>query len=366
MYTLKTLLDQRLRLILTICGVALCVMLMLFLLSVYRGVEQGSVEYVRASDADLWVLQRHTTNILRGSSLLTTSHGYVLRNTDGVNSASPVLFILAGIKMPKGSTTIYLTGFDPVATRGGPPEIIEGSNVSADDQIVLDGSFAAKYNIVVGDLLHINDDTLTVVGLSDGTNMFVIQYAFVTLQKAQTIAGFPSIVSCYQVKVEQGVDPNEVADQIRSELPGVAVYDRQTFLSNNIREMESGFLPLLYVVAVLGAIVLTAILSLILSVNVLERRQDFAVMKAIGAPNDFIPKLVIQQALILSGIGVIVALVFFFPLVILVEKLSPEVSAISSLNQIITVTIGVGMISLISSIIPNRKLRKIYPLEVFR
>jgi putative ABC transport system permease protein len=277
-----------------------------------------------------------------------------------------VLFILAGVKMSSGSTTICLTGFDPEARKGGPPKIIEGSNLTADDQVVLDGSFAAKYHIAVGDRLPINDDTLKVVGLSAGTNMFVIQYAFVTLKKAQTIAGFPSIVSCYLVKVEQGMNPNEVADQIRSDLPGVAVFDRHTFLQNNIREMESGFLPLLYVVAAIGAIVLTAILTLILSVNVLELRQDFAVMKAIGAPNGFIPKLVIQQALVLSGIGVIVAIVLFFPLVTLVEKVSPEVSAISSLNQIAAVTIGVGIISLISSIIPNRKLRKIYPLEVFR
>ena len=89
-------------------------------------------------------------------------------------------------------------------------------------------------------------------------------------------------------------------------------------------------------------------------------------MKAIGSPNGFIPKQVIQKALVLSGLGVIVAIVLFFPLVALVEKLSPEVSAISSLNQIAAVSIGVGVVSLISSIIPNRKLRRIYPLEVFR
>lgn len=155
MYTLKTLLDQPLRFILTICGVALCVVLMLFLLSVYRGVADGSIEYVRASDADLWVLQRHATNILRGSSLLTMSHGYVIRDTKGVESASPILFILAGIRMPKESTTIYLTGFDPNSGRGGPPEITEGRNVNDDQEIVIDRSFAAKYKITVGDILPI-------------------------------------------------------------------------------------------------------------------------------------------------------------------------------------------------------------------
>jgi putative ABC transport system permease protein len=195
--------------------------------------------------------------------------------------------------------------------------------------------------------------------------MFVIQYAFVTLKKAQSIAGFPGIVSCYQVRLKSGISAQEVIDGIEAGLSDVAVYDRKTFLMNNTREMESGFLPLLYVVAFIGAVVLMTILSLILSINVLERRKDFAIMKALGAPKGFIPGLVIQQGLILAGSGMILAVVSFFPLVSVVEGLSPEVSAESSLIQIITVALGVVVISLISSIIPNRRLRNVYPLEVF-
>lgn len=52
MYALKTLQDQPLRLALTVGGIALCMVLMLFLLSVYRRVADGSVEYLRASHAD--------------------------------------------------------------------------------------------------------------------------------------------------------------------------------------------------------------------------------------------------------------------------------------------------------------------------
>jgi len=50
---------------LTIGGVSLCIVLMFFLLAVYRGVADGSVEYIRRNKADLWVLQRNATNILR-------------------------------------------------------------------------------------------------------------------------------------------------------------------------------------------------------------------------------------------------------------------------------------------------------------
>ena len=82
MYAIKTLVNQYLRFIITVFGIALCVVLMLFLLAIYRG--------------------------------------------------------------------------------------------AADDEIVLDYSFAAKFNIQIGDQVLIKNDTLTVTGLSSGTNLFVL------------------------------------------------------------------------------------------------------------------------------------------------------------------------------------------------
>ncbi len=363
---IKTLLAQQLRFLLTVFGISLCVILMLFLLSIYKGVSVGSVEYVRESQADLWVMQRYSTNIVRSTSVLPVYHKNVIKNINGVKSVAPVLFILASLETEYGPATVYLTGFDPETGTGGPPSIYKGRNLTENDQIILDRSFAAKYKIDIGDRIPVRDDTLTVAGLSAGTNMFVVQYAYTSLKKAHSIVGYPNLVSCFQVLVEPGNNSSDIADLIRKELPDIAVFDRKSFLANNIREMESGLLPLLYVVAFIGAVVLTAILSLILSVNVLERRRDYAVMKALGSPGSFIPGTVIQQALVLAGCGMAVALLLFFPLTEVVEKISPEVSVISSLIQILIVMAGVIIISLVSSFIPIRKLRNIYPLEVFK
>jgi len=364
-YSIRILRGQPLRLVLTIGGVALCIVLMIFLLSVYRGVADGSVEYIRQNRADLWVLQRNATNILRGSSLLSTGHGYIIREIPSVESASPVLFLLLAIKRGDEVATVFLTGFQTTAEMGGPPQLVEGRSILSDDEIVLDRSFAAKFRYKVGDSVQIQDETLQVVGLSTGTNAFVIQYAFVTLRRAQSLIGFPSIVTCYLVRAKKGNDISTVAEEIREELPGLEIYDHETFLQNNIREMESGFLPLLYTVAAIGAIVLTAILSLLLSINILERRKDFAVLKALGAPKGFLPRLVVEQALLISSAGSIAALVLFFPMVALVEKISPEVSTKSSVEQIAAVVLVVAVMSLLSSFISIQRLRRIYPLEAF-
>jgi len=125
-------------------------------------------------------------------------------------------------------------------------------------------------------------------------------------------------------------------------------------------------MPLLFIVALIGAVVLTAILSLILSVNVLERRHEFAVMKAIGAPDRYVTGLVVQQALSFAAAGIVVAVVLFFPLIAAVQALAPEISPITSVGQIAAAAGGVLAISLASSVIPNRRLHCIYPLEVFQ
>jgi putative ABC transport system permease protein len=341
-------------------------MLMLFLLSIYHGVADGSVQYVRQNRADLWVLQEHATNILRVSSILTTAHGQVLAGLQRVRATAPILFVLATIRQGAQRATVYVAGYDPETGMGGPPGIIDGREVASDDEIVLDRSFAAKLGLRVGDTVRMQHAALRVVGLSNGTNMFVIQYAFVTYRRAQLMLGVPGLVTCYMVRAQAGTELASLKEEIRAALPRVEVYEHEEFLQNNTREMEAGILPLLYSVAVIGAVVLTVILSLLLSINVLERRKDFAVLKTLGSPRGFLPRLIVEQALAVALAGSAVALGLFFPMVAVIERLAPEVSTQSSVEQVALVILAVGLVSLLAALFSLQKLRSIYPLEAFQ
>jgi putative ABC transport system permease protein len=365
MYAFNILTEHRVRYVLTALGIALCALLMLFLVSIYKGVSYGSVEYVRASDADLWVMQEHATNILRSTSLMPATYRDDIEKVEGVKSVSPVFFILASVKIGNNDATLYLTGYDPETGKGGPPSLIKGRNILSNNEIVIDKAFAAKNRIEIGDKISVRKDTLTITGISTGTNMFVIQYAFITLDESHRIIGFSNVVSCYQINLIPGANTENIKKNLYKGLKNIVVFDKASFIENNIREMESGIIPLLFIVTMISAIVLTAILSLILSISILEKRKDFAIMKALGSPAGFVPGIVIRMSLILSVTGLILALILFFPMTGIVEKISPEVSAKTSVIQILLVSAGVIVISLISSVMPNRRIRKIYPLEVF-
>jgi ABC-type antimicrobial peptide transport system permease subunit len=303
---------------------------------------------------------------LRGFSILQKGHGVLLSEVSGVQSISPILFLLSTVRSGDRTASIFLTGYELENSSGAPQRLSEGRQVSNDSEIVIDKAFAAKMKLQIGNSIQIHDATLKVVGLSEGTNMFVIQYGFVSLKTAQAVLGLQGIVSCYLVRVNAQHTVHDVADTIRQEIPGVEVYTQAQFLQNNIREMESGFLPLLYAIAGIGGVVLTTILSLILSINILERRKDFAILKTLGAPAGFLPNLVIAQSLAISFMGFLLALVVFFPASRAIEILSPDVSTKSSWEQIMAVSFTVAMMSLLSSFFSLQRLRRIYPTEAFQ
>lgn len=365
LYSVRILRGQPLRLSLTVGGIALCIVLMLFLMAAYRGVADGSLDYIRRNRADLWILQRNASNILRGSSVLFTSHGQQMRAIPGVRSASPVLLLLSTVRIGPQTGTVFLTGYDPAAALGGPPALVAGRHIRGDEEIVLDKAFAAKYRVTVGDSLLIQDHTLRVVGISTGTNAFVIQYAFVTLRRAQLFIGIPDLITCYLIIVDDSHQPFQVAATIREVLRETAVYDHSTFLQNNTREVQAGFLPFIYTVASIGVVVLTAILSLLLSINILEKRKDFALLKTLGASRGFLYRIIAEQGMLIAVAAMVAALCLFFPLVRFVEKIVPEVSTKSSVEQVIAVASIVGVMSILSACISMQRLRWIYSMEVF-
>jgi len=366
MYIFGLLSEHKVRYFLTALGIALCSLLMLFLVSIYKGISYGSVQYIRLSSANLWILQEHTTNILRSTSLLPLSSQDEIGKINGIKSISPVFFIIASSKIGGHNATLYLTGFDPGKSNGGPPELIKGRNIKSDDEIVLDKSFASKYRLKIGDKIAIRKDSLTISGICSGTNMFVIQYAFISLKKAQEIIGFKYAVSAFQVVAETGAPVDRIKSEIYSVIKNVVIYDKETFLRNNLEEMQNGIIPVLSLITFIAAIVLTSILSLILSVAILEKRLDFAVMKALGSRPGFILGQVIKLSFVLSITGILLALIFYFPVNSLIQKITPEIEPRTSLTQILLISSGVILIGIISSFLPNLNIRKIYPLEIFK
>ena len=364
-YAFRSLRKQTVRTVLSISGISLCLLLMLFLLSAYNGVKKGSLDYIEKNPADLWVLQKNATNVLRCTSVLFANQEYIIKNIPNVKSVHPILLVLATVGSENSQTTIYLCGYEPSGHLGGPPEIIEGHHIENDNEIVLDYSFARKYDYHVGQTISIKHNKLAIVGLSSGTNAFVVQYAFVSLTRAQALINYP-IITAFLIRIEETSKIDTTMQMITGRLTDVEVYDHETFVLNNLRELQAGFLPFVLTIVGIGIVVLTVVLSLLLSINIIEQRKDFAIMKIIGSSGRFLIMEILGQSFVLSLFGYLMAGLCLWPLIKFIAILTPEVTVLPTLVHFVVVLLITGCIATLSAGFSMLKLRKIYPMEVFQ
>jgi ABC-type antimicrobial peptide transport system permease subunit len=354
------------RLALTVMVVGACTLLMLFLWSDYQGVNEGAVDYIRRTSADFWVLQGNSTNIIRGFSIMSMRDYGEVRSAAEVESASPVLLLCTSANVDARDYTLYLAGYYPQERMGGPPALAAGRAPRDDGEIVLDRVFAKKHHLGIGQTIRVQRVDLRIVGLSNGTNAMVIQYAFVTLSRAQAIAGFPGLISFVAVRVKADADKRAAIEALRSQRPDLNFFEDREFINNNVQEMQSGFLAFLFIITLMGAGVLAVVLILLFSLSILEKRKEFVIMKALGAPRGFIPSLVVAHAAVLGGAGAVLGILLLFPVRAAINALSPELETGTYPLQMAAVTGAVLAVSMISSAIAARRLSRFYALEAFR
>ncbi len=362
----KNLFQEPVRLLISVGGVAFSVLLMLFLLGVYRGVLVGSVTYVDKIPSDLWVCQKGTRNLIRSSSFFPGHLDSVLAKLDGVQKVASITRSFASAHIKDREVTMFLLGFDAESGVGGPPEIVAGTAQLIEREMVVDRAFAAKRNLQIGDTVAIDQTQFIVKGISDGTNIFAAQFSFIRKEDAQALIGLANVVSFFLISLEDTATTATVSRKITNAIPGAVVMPKEEFMSNNREEVEVGFAPILFAVLIMGAFVGTVVISLTLFTATMEKNHEFAVLKALGAGNGFLAQVIFQQALwngilgFLAGLGLLVIATNG------IERLVPEVSIVLAARDLVTIFIIACVMGALSSFMPVRRILRIHPAEVFR
>lgn len=358
--------NEKARFLITVGGVAFTVMLILFLLGIHEGAKYGATAYVRSSPADIWVCQNNSNNLLRSSSFFHSSLEAEIRQVHGVQSVSTILRLITVGNVNGRPVTIFLIGFDPASNLGAPPPPIEGTAAIGSGEILLDRAFAAKHNLTLADSIEIQGSNFRVSGIHEGTNAIVAQFAFATLEDAQRLLGFPSVISFCLVSTSTTQGAGVVAKSLKQRFPSLSVFTKEEFLENNVAEMEVGVLPVLWTIALFGASVGAAVVTLMLYGSVLEKREDYALLKAVGAGQKFVVGVVLKQSLVAATTGYLFGLVLSLMCAPLLIRLVPELALHFTWHSAAFVLTASLFIGGVGSWTPIRRLAHIYPGEAFR
>jgi putative ABC transport system permease protein len=353
-------------LIVTVAGVAATISLLLFLFAVHDGVRDGSTRYVSTAGVDIWVSQKNSDNILKSSSFLPADLALEIGKIDGVAVASPLTRVITKAEVNgRRSSTLFILAFDPETNLGAPATVSAGSAQLERGEIVLDRSFVNKYRLGLDSGLEIQGREFRVKGISEGTNALVSQFAFTRRDDAAAILGLENTASFILVTARDPEERSAVAERIRVRFPGLAVHEAGDFIRFHHEEMQSGVLPVFAAAAIFGAFVCALIVALMLYNSVLSRREDYATLKALGASQRWLVRIVVAQALIVTTLGCAGGAAIVALLTPLLLYAVPALS-LRYEPQLILVLPAALLVGAIAALAPVGLLKRIYPGEVFR
>ena len=245
-----------------------------------------------------------------------------VRGVEGVEWAVPLYKGLLRARLADGNfQSINVVGLDDATLVGGPPVMLEGTvaDLRRSDGIIVDLVGAAdklakpprvpggpKTPLAIGDTLEINDHRGIVVGISRNTHTFQSQpVVYTTYSRALTIAPRERrLLSFVLVKAKTGEDLHALCARI-TRTTGLAAYTRADFkaLTVNYFLKYTGIPINVGIAVVLGFIVGTAIAGQTFYNFTLDSIRQFGALKAMGASNGTLLRMILLQALVVGLIG---------------------------------------------------------------
>jgi putative ABC transport system permease protein len=353
---------EKLRLLMSVAGVAFAVLLVLVIASLYRGWSSIST-FFNDVPGELWVTQSGAGNPFRSSSLLPADAVGPLAALDEVAHVVPVFARTVTIPVTASGrrSQVFFLGIAAPAVVDGPGEGL----IPRPGAIVIDDVLADDAGVKVGDTFHVLGRGLVVDGVRSGGNpLFAV--AFLNGVDAAGLLGTEDYVSFYLMSARAGVDRERVTAAVRTVIADAEVFTSEDFASVISDEIDRGFLPVVGALVGIGLFVGGAVVALTTYTSTLERLGDYAVLKAVGASSGFVYRVVIQESITVgvfgSAVGVVLASVVASGVRRFVPEFVTDLRA-ADVAGIVGITL---VVSLAAAVVPTRRINRIDPASVFR
>jgi putative ABC transport system permease protein len=387
------------RFLLTSIGIGMLLMIVMGMLGIYRGLIQDATLLIERIGADLWVVQLHTRGPFAEVSRVPRNLVDRAAAVPGVQQSREFVYHTIQRERQGRPLRMGVLGVSWPIDNGQWLPLIAGRPLAqAHFEMIAD----QRLGLALGDRLKLGQDSYTVVGVTqgmvtsggDGLAVFSVKDAqaiqfdlppeAVRLERAArrarasasdlgaaqpllldrvagTSAAIPALappaLSAVVLTLAPGADPVAVT-AILSGWSDVSVFSREgqkNLMLEGAVEMAKKQIGLF---TVLLTTISAIIMALILYTLTMEKVHSIALLKLIGASNRVILAMILQQALLLGGIGYGLAYAIgqqVFP------KFPRRVIVLH--EDLILLAIVVGIISVLSSLLGIWKALRINPNE---
>src|SRR5262249_12439703 len=145
--------------------------------------------------------------------------------------------------------------------------------------------------------------------------------AFITKKDWEQLQGSREVVSFVLVKMTAGESAETVAARIESQVDKVTAQTRQAFAAQERQVVKDMSTDIITIMNLVGFMIGVAVMALTVYTATLARRAEYGVLKALGARNGHLYRVVVGQAFISIGLGFVLGLSFTLILSMLAPSL---------------------------------------------
>jgi len=255
---------------------------------------------------------------ISGSMMPQDSTIQKIGNVEGAGTVTPVLFVTAadvagaviqpvpvnfsmGIPIDKWQSIL---GPTPLRGNMGHFPTDESSN-----EAVAGPSLADQWNWTVGTEIRINDQSIRITGILDTKLAMLNRCLVMPLKLAQTVYNYPRSINIIAVKPVAGYPQSNLTQGIKHELAYVNALtekDRNDIIEPVLEQVQTWNMGLQVVVFATSLILVLTVMVM----SVSERRRDFATLDAMGAPINYIFRVVVLEVSLIGVLGAALGLLF--------------------------------------------------------
>jgi putative ABC transport system permease protein len=237
------------------------------------------------------------------------------------------------------------------------------------DAVIVDEFYKQKLGVTrVGELFEMRGHRARIVGFTRGIRSFTTSpYVFSTFKNAQNFATINEDQTTYiLVKVAPGANLEQVRQGILGNVKNVEVYTTAQFsrMTTFYWMFTTGAGVAVLIAAALGLFVGFVVVAQTIYATTVDHLREYGTLKAMGAPNSYIYKVIMTQAAIAALIGYALGMVVSGFVVHASQKggaaiLMPPSMAVGMFFLTLVMCVGAALVSI-------NKVTRIDPAMVFK
>lgn len=306
----RNLFHDRIRLSVTLTGIIFAVVLVAVQTGLFIGFSTTTSNLIDNSHADLWIMSKGVRYLEVGVPFAERKLYQVL-GVPGVQRAAKYIVRFSQWKRPDGGQeSCEVVGFNPESGLGGPWGQIEGSlnGIKSENHVMIDRFYAGKLVVThLGQTVEMRGRRARVVGFTHGIRTFTTSpLIFTSYKNALDYTGLDADQTMFiLVKARPGVPLDQLRRDILARVRDVDVYTTPEFSAKTSHYwmFGTGAGVTVLMAASLGLIVGIVVVAQTIYAATIDHIREYGTLKAMGANNRYIYRIILKQALISAFIG---------------------------------------------------------------